>query len=177
MPDPESSALAPSTEIHPDNVPVWERIQQSSLGPRMKRALGRIAAGQSYREAAKAEGYASHSEIVRAARRYGLQSVTTERLVDRVRRVADMSLEELERRLEADPASFTTKELGITSGIMIDKVSKRERWSVDDVAGGRGSPMLQQIAEKLLRDGGKLELRVSRGEREAGAVIDVEPGK
>jgi hypothetical protein len=172
----ESSALAPPEEVHPDNAPAWDRIEASSLGDRMKRALRRVAAGESFREASRAEGYASHSEIVRAARRYGLQSVSTEQLVDRVRRVADMSLEELERRLEADPASFTTKELGITSGIMVDKLAKRERWG-DDVGASRGSPLLQQIAEKLLRDGGKLELRVSRGERDAEAVIDVEAGK
>src|SRR5262245_48031781 len=54
----------PCVTRHPPSAPnaeAWERIQASDLGDRMKRALTRVAAGASFREAAHAECYADHA--------------------------------------------------------------------------------------------------------------------
>ncbi len=171
--------LVPVPEILPRNERAWERVKASSLGERMKRALRRVATGESYREAAQAEGYGTHSEIYRNAKRYGLSSATSERIVERCRNVADLSLQELERRLAADPEAFSTKELDITAGIMTDKIAKRERWgTVEDHGSSEDSPLLQlarAVAEGKL--GARLEVhpRPERPEDLVEAIYTVEP--
>ncbi len=59
----EQKVLAPESigeplpEIPEENAKGWELIQASQLGDRMKRALRRVATGESYRQASQAEGY------------------------------------------------------------------------------------------------------------------------
>ena len=46
----------------------WTRLEASGLVPPMKRALARVASGESYRRAAAAEGYEDHAEVWRWCR-------------------------------------------------------------------------------------------------------------
>ena len=86
----------------------WTKIEQSSLGDRMKSALRRIACGESIRGSAEAEGYSSHGDVYRYAKRYGIVDVRTRRLIDTHRRVARLSGEELEQRLATKPEEIST---------------------------------------------------------------------
>jgi hypothetical protein len=124
--------------VHPSNAAAWSQVEASPLGDRMRRALRRVAAGESFREAATAEGYGTHSDVYRYARQYGLLSVKSELLVDRCREVAGMGLAELARRLSEDPESFSVKELGVSTGIMLDKIAKAERWGVEERGSSSG---------------------------------------
>ena len=143
-------------DILPENTEPWARIEASALGARMKRALRRIACGETYREAAQAEGYATHSDVYRMAQRYRLVNATSERIVNRCRNVADLSLEELERRLTEDPGAFSAKELGITAGIATDKVAKKERWGLIGDISSRGESPLEMLSKAAME--GKISL-------------------
>jgi hypothetical protein len=117
----------------------------------MKAALHKAACGESYRDAAQSQGYATHSDVYRMAQRYGIVSATSERIVQRCKNVADLSLDELERRLTEAPEQFAPKELAVVAGIATDKLAKRERWGqVDDRPAGQMSA-LEQLADAASR--------------------------
>ena len=146
-------------DILPENTESWTKIEASALGDRMKRALRRVASGETYREAAQAEGYATHSDVYRMAQRYRLVNATSERIVNRCRNVADLSLEELERRLTEDPGAFSAKELGITAGIATDKVAKKERWGLSDDESSRRESPFEQLARAAME--GKISMDIT----------------
>ncbi len=77
----------------------WEAVIAGSHCERMTRALYRVALGESYREAAKAEEYADHKDVWNLAKRYGLVQAKKEQILNGTRRVALLSNDELERRL------------------------------------------------------------------------------
>ncbi len=159
MPDTSLPVAAgPRTDILDSNQEGWARAEASDLEERMKTAVYLVACGSSYREAAKAVGYEDHASVYRATRRYGISSATSERIIERCRRVADLSLEELERRLTEDPSQFSAKELGVVGGIATDKLAKKERWGLshDELAPGV-SPLMKLC--KLAAEG-KLDLSI-----------------
>lgn len=114
----------------------------------MKRALQRVVTGTPIREAAEAEGYASHADVHRYAKRFGLLEIGTEQLMARQRRVVALGLEELERRLSEDPASVSTRDLVVSNGVGMDKIARRERW--DRPGDGAGS-FLSRLGELAAR--------------------------
>ena len=140
----------------------------------MKRALRRVAVGESFREAAKAEQYGTHSDIYRAARKFGLISITKEKLVGRFRRVSDLSFEELEQRLIDDPGSFSHQQLGVVGGIAADKVAKAERWGQEPTGGGDAIAKLEQIGAALAGQGLRLDVSL-RPSEPAQPEIDEAP--
>ena len=169
-----NSEVATLPQVHPDNEEAWAAIEASTLGDRMKRALRRVAAGESFREAAKAEQYSTHSDVYRAARKFGLISVTKANLVDRFRRVSDLSFQELEQRLVDDPSSFSTQQLGVVGGIAADKVAKAERWGTEPTGGGDAIARLEQIGAALAGQGLRLDVTL-RPSEPAQPVIDETP--
>ena len=158
----------------------WTKIERSSLGDRMKSALRRIACGESIRGSAEAEGYRSHGDVYRYAKRYGIVDVRTRRLIDTHRRVARLSGEELEQRLATKPEEISTHALAVIGGVATDKVLAHEKNQTDDGAGYLGA--LEKVAAQFAESGKTLELRVSVGQTEPGVdaggsreVIDVTP--
>ncbi len=170
---PADSDIPP--EAAEQNAQALTRIEASNVGDRMKRALRRVASGESFREAAQAEGYQTHSDVYRYARQYGLLNVKDELLIDGCRRVTGMGLAELERRLVEDPESFSVKELGVTTGILLDKIAKKERWGLEPKEGASALDVLERLADRVVRGELELELRVSRPDA-AERAIDVTPG-
>ncbi len=161
-------------EAAEQNAKAVTRIEASNVGDHMKRALRRVASGESFREAAQAEGYKTHSDVYRYARQCGLLSVKDELLIDGCRRVTGMSLAELERRLVEDPEGFSVKELGVTTGILLDKIAKKERWGLEPKDGAGALDVLERLAERVARGELSLELKVSR-DNPAERTIDVAP--
>jgi hypothetical protein len=156
----------------------WKQIERSSLGDRMKSALRRIACGESIRGSAEAEGYSSHADVYRNAKRYGIVDVRTRRLIDTHRRVARLSGEELEQRLATEPEKISTHALAVIGGVATDKVLAHEKNQTDD--GTSYLSALEKMAERFAESGTTLELRVSVGPAASGAtgsheVIDVTP--
>jgi len=139
--------LPVSTSVLPRNEAGWALAEASALGARMKAALFRVACGESYREAAQAEGYATHPDVYRMAQRYGIVSATSERVAGRCLNVADLSLDELERRLTEAPEQFAPKELGVIAGIATDKIAKKERWGLVSDRPEGGMSALEQLAD------------------------------
>lgn len=170
------SAVATLPRVHPDNEAAWAAIEASDLGDHMKRALFRVAAGESFREAAKAEQYGTHSDVFRYAQRYGLISITKKTLVDRFRRVSDLSFEELEHRLIDDASSFSAHQLGVVGGIAADKVAKAERRGHEPSGAGNTLSKLEQIAASIAEQGLQLDLSL-RPSDSAQRVIDVTPAE
>ena len=85
-------------------------LAESDTVRRTTRAPYRVALGEPYREAAKAEGYADHADIWRLATRYGLVQAKKERILNGTRRVALPSNEELERRLVEETDDISTRD-------------------------------------------------------------------
>ncbi len=171
-------ALPAATDCPPEvaelNSKALTRIEASNVGDRMKRALRRVASGESFREAAQAEGYQTHSDVYRYARQYGLLNVRDELLIDGCRRVTGMSLAELERRLAEDPEGFSVKELGVTTGILLDKIAKKERWGLEPKGGAGALDVLERLADRVAR--GELELKLEVTRRDASEeAVDVTP--
>ncbi len=153
----------------------WARVEASGVQDRMKRALLRVAHGEAVRQAAEAEGYASHAETYRAAKRFGLIDSQKQQLVAGCRRVARLTNEELERRLVEAPEDVSTRDLVVANGVAIDKIAKAERWSQEHSEGGSFSEVLQQMWQEFKKSGMKLEMAVSPhpDEDSAAETIDV----
>ncbi len=163
-------------EAAEQNTKALTHIEASNVGDRTKRALHRVASGESFREAAQAEGYKTHSDVYRYARQYGLLNVKDEVLIDGCRRVTGMGLAELERRLVEDPEGFSVKELGVTTGILLDKIAKKERWGLEPKEGAGALDVLERLADRVAKGELELELRVSRPNASEEAV-DVTPAE
>ena len=150
-------------------------IERSQLCDRMKRALVLVARGASVREAAIAEDYATHTDIYRRAKRYGLLDVRTKTIITQHRHVAKLAVGELEERLVTDPDKITTHALGVIGGIATDKVLAHEKNQTDD--GSSYLSALERMAERFAESGAGLELRVqiSPAAPKADAAIDVTP--
>jgi hypothetical protein len=152
----------------------WQKVEQSKLGDRMRSALRLIACGENVRASAEIVGLASHADVYRAAKRYGLIDVRTNKLIDRHRRISNLAGEELENRLTEDPDKISTQQLGILQGISTDKVLASDKASVPD--GGQYLSALDRLAEKVLEAGAGFELRLSvKPQPSADEVIDVTP--
>ncbi len=155
----------------------WEAVVAGSHCERMTRALYRVALGESYREAAKAEGYTDHADIWRLAKRYGLVQAKKERILNGTRRVALLSNDELERRLVEKTDDISTRDLIVAGGVAQDKLSAAEGWGKPATGTDTGS--LDALVAKMLERGATLELTVktpdpvleARGREE----IDVTP--
>lgn len=152
----------------------WAEIEQSGLGDRMKSALRRIACGESIRGAAEAEEYASHVDVYRYAKRFGIVDVRTRSLIDTHRRIAKLSGEETERRLIEEPDAIKSPALAVVGGISTDKVLAYEKTETDD--GTTYISALEKVAARIAESGESLELRVSVGPTTPSAdAIDVTP--
>lgn len=64
----------------PENLDARDLIVASDLGDRMKSALRLVADGWTVREAAREIGCASHADVYRAAKRFGLLAIGRKRL-------------------------------------------------------------------------------------------------
>jgi len=175
MEEQRGGSLEPFPPV-PENCGAWARIAASDLSDRMKRALRRVAAGESYREAAEAEGYASHTDLYRYARRFGLLTVTSARLVEAHRRNALLAAEELGRRLEEAPQAFKAGELNFITGTSTDKVSRYEGWDSRRPEAPSYASALEQLAETLAKSGTRLEIKVEPSSPRcyAEAAIDLD---
>ena len=177
LPDVQtSSAIETPTAnlpaVRPELEGAWAKIEASGLGDRMKSALRRIACSESIRGAAEAEGYSSHGDVYRYARRFGIVDVRTRSLIETHRRVAKLSGEELEGRLVDDPEAVTSPQLAVIAGISTDKVLAHEKTAKDD--GGSYISALEKVAAQIAESGQTLELRVSVSPNRPGAdAIDV----
>jgi hypothetical protein len=156
--------------VAPENQKSWELIEASRLCDRMKRALRRVAAGWPSREAAEAEGYATHQDLWRYARRYDLVDIRTKRIMDGNRRIAHLANELVEHRLVETPDAISTRDLSIASGIAQDKLAKHERWGQEEVENDLGAT-IGAFAAKLAHAGGRLQARLTSPE---GATAELE---
>jgi len=162
--------LAP---VPPEFAEAWTRVAESSIEDRMRRALLRIVYGSSCREAAREEGYASHQDVARAARRFGLLDASKERLLNGARRVAQLSQDELEERLTAEPEEIGAKDLAIIAGIAIDKVARAEHWDRGASDAGGYISMLDRLAESIRERGIELKIELSPSAPARNDLIDV----
>jgi len=160
--------------VPPEAKAALEAIEQSQLRGRMKRALILVAKGASVRDAASSEDYATHSDVYRLARKFGLVDLRTKAIVETHRSVANLSTAELESRLLDSPADFSGPQLGIISGISTDKVFASEKAAIDD--GSSYLSALEKMAAGFAASGAGIELKVtvSPAAVAAGHVIDAE---
>ena len=157
----------------------WKLVEQKVQSDRLKRALRRVVAGESYREAAFAEGYADHKPVFRAARAFGLAewASKTDRLIRDFRQISHEANSELLRRLHEDPEKIPTRELTVMSGVSADKIRDYERWSkAGDRDGGGLASALARIAKQVADGEIDLKLELAPG-CPARNAIDVTPGK
>jgi hypothetical protein len=162
-------------EILPESEEAWIKLQEAGHGPRMMRALQRVAAGASVREAGEAEGYKSMTDVYRHCKKWGLVDTKTRAIIDKHRDVATLSGEELRRRIADDPDAVTTRDLTVINGVATDKVLAYEKNAKDD--GGGYISALESVAKRVADSGVSLELKVtlrpSEEEDMEGEVIDV----
>lgn len=158
------------------------QVQESNLGDRMKRILGRVAAGENTRKACDAESSSSYSDAYKAARRFKLISLKTSKLIDGQRSVAGLATELLEERLLEQPDKFSGPQLAIVAGISVDKVLASDKAATDD--GSVWLSAFEKTAARIISSGTgvKLEVTVSPAAVAAGHVnadasdaIDVTP--
>ena len=102
--------------------------------------------------------------VVEALRRYGLleiaRQLTSERLIDNHREIALTTTEmQLENLTGAEPKADTR--LAIVGGISTDKVATAERWTTRGETGENLGDRLAEIAERIVKAGGKLDLKIS----------------
>jgi hypothetical protein len=150
------------------------RIATLPTNARMRAALRLVADGWTYREAAKAAGYASPKDLHGWAKRAGLLDAHTERLVAGLRRVASLSTEEIERRLEEAPEEISTKDLGVIAGIATDKIARFEGWSggADPEASRRRGEQISDVLEMLAQAGAvRVSLEVGPTDRDGRESI------
>ncbi len=143
----------------------------------MKRALARVASGESYRQAAAAEGYEDHAEVWRLAKRYGLLGAKKAQILAGSRRVALLANEELERRLVEKTDEISDRDLTVMGGVAQDKLAAAERKSGAESSTGS----LDALVAKMLDAGMSLKIEVKtpdplRGARER-EEIDVTPDR
>jgi hypothetical protein len=111
----ESSPALPEHVAIPHSLrEAWSRVEASRHGPRMKRALARVASGESYRQAADAEGYGDHMKLYRLAKKYGLLGAKKEQILAGSRRVALLANQELERRLLERPDHISDRDVTVS---------------------------------------------------------------
>jgi len=183
-PAPQAIAVEPVGDILPEAAEAWDKICDSKVQPRMLSALRRVCAGATIREARIAEGYASHSEIAKHCKRFGLLKLTTRSIIDQHRSIAKLSAEEMERRLHEKPEEIPTNQLAVIGGISTDKVLSHEKQAKDD--GSTYLSALEAMAKRVAESGAELELKVTvkpKAEEPpkdevispSGEVIDVTP--
>lgn len=143
------------------------RIEALPTNGRMRAALRLVASGWSYREAARAAGYASPKDLHGWAKRAGLLDAHTERLVAGLRRLASLSSQEIERRLEEAPEEISTKDLGVIAGIATDKIARFESWggSLGPETSKQRGEQITEVLDQLSQMGGvRVTLEVERPE-------------
>ncbi len=143
----------------------------------MKRALVLVAEGVPFREAAEAEGYASHADLYRAARRLDIAGLHLVEARTQYQRIQNLANQALEKRLLEDPDSIGARDLAIVSGIASDKAER---------LGAAISPAhnpLSQLME-MLYQGGRVTLEgpqgsatVERAEESEPPTIDLVPSQ
>ena len=157
----------------------WEAVIAGSHCERMTRALYRVALGESYREAAKAEEYADHKDVWNLAKRYGLVQAKKDQILNGTRRVALLSNDELERRLVEQTDDISTRDLIVAGGVAQDKLASAEGWGRSDASAATGS--LDALVTKILDAGGSLKITVKTPdpliEAQAREEIDVTPDR
>jgi len=160
-------ALLP-TELDPE---VQQRIAALPTNDRMKSALRLVASGVDYRRAAEAVGYRSPKDLHGWAKRAGLLEVHSDRLIAGYKRIAHLSNQEIERRLEEAPEDVSIKDLAVVAGIAADKIAKYERWGFGETKETGNANRWAELMDRLLEQGGatltvKLEHNET-GEKEA----------
>ncbi len=145
----------------------WEAVIAGSHCERTTRALYRVALGEPYREAAKAEGYTDHADIWRLAKRYGLVQAKKERILAGSRRVALLANEELERRLVEKTEEISDRDLTVMGGVAQDKIAAAERKSGEEPSTGS----LDARVKKLLDSGASLEIQVKTPDPMRDAIV------
>ncbi len=153
----------------------WEAVIAGSHCERTTRALYHVALGESYREAARAEGYSDHAEIWRLATRYGLVQAKKERILNGTRRVALLSNDELERRLVVETDDISTRDLIVAGGVAQDKIAAAEKKTGEESSTGS----LDALVKKLLAEGASLAITVKTPDPllEAREEKDVTPDR
>jgi len=166
-----SSPALPAHSAPPRPPATHEEIDSRGFGEAMRKGLHLIRDGVPFRDAAREVGLASHQDLHRAAKRLGLLEVHTTRLVEGYKRIADLSNQELERRLAESPDEISTKDLAVVSGIAADKISQYENWRTrsHDPRASAGAFM-----DRLAALEATLTIKV---EQSAPPTIDVTPRK
>ena len=166
----EPAEVAELPAIDPDNEKGWAAIEKSTLCDRMKQALRLVASGSGYVEASKEVGYATHSDVWRACRKYGLMNVKTKRIMGGNRRIAYLANELLEERLVETPDEISMRDLSVAGGIAQDKIAKKERWGQEEATTGV-MDALGSVAAQIVKTGGRLEAKVVTDQGEATLSI------
>ncbi len=161
--------------IIPDCEEAWIKICKHDFGPRMLRALQRVAGGSSARAAATAEGYGTATDVYRHCKSAGLINTKTKFIIDKHAAVASLSGAELERRLLEAPDDVTTRDLTVINGVATDKILAYEKNAKND--GADYMSALEQVAAKVAASGASLELKVTvkPAVEDIGTLIDVTP--
>jgi hypothetical protein len=133
----------------------------------MKSALTLVASGMSYREAAAEIGYSDHRDVYRWAKRAGLLEVHSRELVAGYRRIASLSNQEIERRLEEAPQDVSIKDLAVVAGIASDKIARYERWGSGSLEDDGNVDRWGQLVGRVLEQGGAtMTVKIEPTERE-----------
>ena len=173
--DADLIALLDELAIPEEMREAWTRVEASDHVQPMKRALARVASGESYRRAAAAEGYEDHAEVWRLTTKFGLIGAKKSRILAGSQNVALLANEELERRLTEKPDEISDRDLTVMGGVAQDKIAAAERKSGEEPSTGG----LGELVKKLLDAGASLEIQVKTPDPmlEAREEIDVTPDR
>jgi uncharacterized protein YcaQ len=145
----------PVAEITP------EAIDALPCSERERAGLKLVIDGLTYRAAAQEAGLASHQDLHRLARRFGLAEPHTKAVVGSLRRLLALSAAELERRLVEAPEEITTKDLSVLTGILADKLFRSEGMAAPEDS--TFFDRLAALAEQIRAVGGlRLEVTAPR---------------
>ena len=160
----------------------WERVEASGVEESLRRALYRVALGEPYRQAAKAEGFEDHKTLWRTANRHGLVNAKKEIILNGFRRVARLSSDELEQRLVDDPEDISNRDLIVGMGVAADKLAAAEGWSKSGAGDNGYGSSLERMVTRAIEAGAVFELKVTGPQSDAPDLppreeIDVTPGR
>ncbi len=68
------------------------------------------------------------------------------------------------------------KELGVTTGILLDKIAKKQRWGLEPKEGPSALDVLERLADRVAKGEVELKLEVTRRDASEEAV-DVTPSE
>lgn len=159
----EIEALEPDVSWLPADLhDRWRHAVAAQLPGTQIDALRACVAGDPQTTVARAHGMTRH-DLRYLLERFSLQhharAMASKRLLDNHREIALEGTEQILTTLDK-PGGKVDKGLAIVAAISTDKVAMKEGWQRGDLGDGNLGDKLAEIADKIVRGGGRLDLTI-----------------